>query len=65
MIKLKDILKEDKEQFPKSTYNHYAQVYNDIGQRGVRHKDLEKLRKTAQEAILTMLKEIKKQYTLR
>jgi hypothetical protein len=50
--------------FPKSAYNHYEQVRLDIGNQGVRHKDLEKLRTDAHRAITLMLKEIKKQYKL-
>ena len=52
------------EYFPKSAYEHYKQVKLDIGNQGVHHKDLEKLRSTALVAITKMLKEIEKRYKL-
>ena len=50
--------------FPKQSYDHYEQVRLDIGNQGVHHKDLEKLRSEALRAISVMLKEIKKRYKL-
>ena len=50
--------------FPKSAYDHYAKIRLDIGNQGVHHKDLEKLRSEALRAITVMLREIKKRYEL-
>ncbi len=50
--------------FPKRAYDHYNQVRLDIGNQGVHHKDLEKLRMEALRAITIMLREIKERYEL-
>ena len=50
--------------FPKRVYDNYKQVRLDIGNQGVHHKDLEKLRMEALRAITIMLREIKERYEL-
>jgi hypothetical protein len=50
--------------FPKRAYDHYNQVRLDIGNQGVHHEDLTKLRMEALRAITIMLRKIEERYEL-